>query len=194
MDSVEQAAGEKRVRAVLFEPLLRLGLGRPSTVTKAAFDDMIADVCGKLAYMSALNLGALADEIAAHPGGPQKDRLWTGTQILDKACEIEPPEDSGSPLLRAVFANGIGQEALRDGWAPELRFWLKQNRRWPNAFVANQLREQARDNQRRLTVIEENIAAGRNVPDADLAFRQRRRAAMGKCETIAQLARAGDGA
>lgn len=188
MDSVEQAAGEKRVRHILIEPLLRLGLGRPSTVTKAQFDVMVEEVCGKLAYMSDIKLDALKEEIAAHPAGPNKDRFWTGAKICDKAGEIDPPEDTGSPLLRAVFANPIGREAMAEGWAPELRFWLKKNRSWPGVFVVSQLRDQARENIRRLTLIEENMVAGRDVSDADLAFRHRRRAAIAKCETIAQIA------
>ncbi|MER5173361.1 hypothetical protein [Thioclava kandeliae] len=192
MDSAEQATGEKRVRAVLFEPLLRLGLGRPSTVTKAGFEEMVAEVSGKLAYMSEINLAALKEEIAAHPGGARKDRIWAGPQILDKAGDIDPPEDTGSPLMRAVFASGMGREAFRDGWAPELRRAVKDTRRWPNVFAASQLREKARENLRRLMLIEESMAAGRHVSDDDMAFRHRRRAAMEKCEAIAQLAQAGD--
>ncbi|WP_406735884.1 hypothetical protein [Thioclava sp. GXIMD4215] len=190
MDSAEQANGEKRVQAVLIEPLLRQGLAKPSTLTRAGFEEMQAGLRERLAYMSDLSLSALAEQVAANPGGKAGDRFPIAVKILEWAAEIQPPSDDGSPLLRAVFANGIGQEALRDGWAPELRFWLKQNRRWPNAFVAGQLREQARDNLRRLMLIEENVAAGRMVTDADLAFRQRRRDAAGKCEAIAQLARA----
>ncbi|WP_406720709.1 hypothetical protein RPE78_12265 [Thioclava litoralis] len=190
MDSAEQANGEKRVQAMLIEPLLRQGLAKPSTLTKAGFEEMQGGLRERLAYMSELSLSALAEQVAANPGGKAGDRFPIAVKILEWAAEIQPPSDDGSPLLRAVFANGIGQEALRDGWAPELRFWLKQNRRWPNAFVASQLREQARENLRRLTVIEENLAADRMVSDADLAFRQRRRAAMGKCETIARLAEA----
>ncbi|WP_339113277.1 hypothetical protein [Thioclava sp. GXIMD2076] len=192
MDSAEQAAGEKRVRAVLFEPLLRLGLGRPSTVTKAGFEEMVAEVSGKLAYMSGINLDALKEEIVAHPGGARGDRIWAGAQILKKAAEIDPPEETGSPLMRAVFASAMGREALRDGWAPELRRAVKDTRRWPIAFAASQLREKARDNLRRLMLIEENMAAGRQVSDDDMAFRHRRQVAMEKCEAIAQLAQAGD--
>ena len=59
MNSAEQAAGEKRVREMLVTPLLRRGLTKPSSLTKDQFEDMVQDLCARLAYMSDVNLAAL---------------------------------------------------------------------------------------------------------------------------------------
>ena len=40
MDSAEQAAGERRVRELLIEPLERRGLARPSSLTRAQYEEM----------------------------------------------------------------------------------------------------------------------------------------------------------
>ncbi|MBL3598085.1 hypothetical protein JMM63_21485, partial [Rhodovulum sulfidophilum] len=75
MDAREQAEGEKRVRDLLVEPLLRRGLVKPGAMTKAQFEEMLADLAKRLAYMSGPNLAALEEMAAAQPGGKDRDRF-----------------------------------------------------------------------------------------------------------------------
>lgn len=189
MDSTEQAMGEKRVRQLLLDPLERRGLARPSTLTKAQHEDMCRDLCQRLAYMTEANLAALEEQVAANPSGKARDRLPIGNQILEWAGQIQRPEDSASPLMRAVFGNGLGTDAILEGWAPELLHFLREKRVWPTPYMVGMIKEKADAPRRRLVIIEERMSYGREPGPEDAAFRARRLAAMEKCRRVADLAR-----
>lgn len=189
MDAESQKAGEKRVRDLLIEPLLRCGLGKPGTLTKAAFVAMQDELCAKLAYMSEVNLAGLAEHMQHMPGGKARDRFPLATVILEEARKYQAPDDSGSPLLRAVFAHQLGATALADGWAPELLAHLRQHRVWPGAYAIKTVRDSAVEAVRRMRMIDEMIARG-DVPTPDeAAWRNRRLAAMQRCRDLAALGR-----
>ena len=189
MDSAEQAAGERQVKALLVDSLLRRGLIRPQGQTQAQFADMTADICKRLAYMSEAGLAALEEQCSANPGGKARDRFPIGTVVLKWAADIEPPEDSTSPLIRAVFAHRIGLDAIDQGHAPELLALLRKDRRWPAAYAVTRLREGAASAVRDLARIESALARGDEVTQAEASFRARRRMALDKCRQIAALAR-----
>lgn len=191
MDSAEQASGEKRVREHLIEPLERRGLARPGSLTKAQYEEMCRDLCARLAYMTALNLEALAEQVAANPAGRDRDRLPIANKILEWAGQIQPPREDGSPLIRAVFAADLGRRALSEGWAPELLRHLRETRLWPGSFAVERVRETGRENDRRTRAVQAAIDGGRFVPEADRAFLDRRGAAVRRCEEIAELVRIG---
>ncbi|RLL61533.1 hypothetical protein [Paenirhodobacter hankyongi] len=194
MDSAEQAAGEKRVRELLIEPLERRGLARPSSLTRAQYEEMCRDLCARLAYMTGLNLEALAEQVAANPAGKDRDRLPIANQILNWAGQIQPPREDGSPLIRAVFAADLGRRALAEGWAPELLRHLRETRLWPGSFAVEQVRERGREADRRMRMVREAQAAGRFVSEVDRQFLERRGAAVVRCEAIAEMVRAGGAA
>jgi len=188
METAEQAEGEKQVRRVLVEPLERRGLARPTSLTKAAYDAMVDDLCQRLAYMSAGNLAALEEQAAAHPGGKDKDRVPIANNLLKWAAEIQPPGDDASPLIRAVFAHGLGQDALMGGWAPELLGDLKKNRRWPGGFAIKGIRERADEPVRQMAKLDERLARGATLTEQENQWRQRRMAALDRCRRIAEMA------
>ncbi|OIQ32318.1 MAG: hypothetical protein BM562_05465 [Alphaproteobacteria bacterium MedPE-SWcel] len=187
MDAKEQAAGEARVRRLLIEPLERLGLAKPSKLTVAQFEAMIADLCGKLAYMNDLNLQALAEQVASMPGGRDQDQFPIAAKILKWAGAIQPPADDASPLFRAVFADRLGQAALAEGWAPELLVHLRRSRIWPREYDLNQIRSRAEDARRRIIRQDEQVARGGRLSEADWNFRRTRDLAQEKCQRIAAL-------
>ena len=187
MDSAAQADGEKRVKQFLIVPLQRRGLAKPSTLTKGQFEDMVKDLCARLAYMTEQNLQALEDQCAGNAGGKGKDRFPIANHILDWAGQIQSPEGDGSPLVRAVFSQNLGLDALAQGWAPELLAELKQSRRWPNAFVVGRIRERADNSIRQLRRVEERLARGDEVPANEAAWRNRRLSAIRRCQAIADL-------
>lgn len=193
MESAEQQQGEKRVMEVLIEPLDRVGLAKPSTLTKAEFEKMRTELCAKLAYMDAANLAALAEQVQANPAGPNKDRFPIAAHILRDAADIQPPGDDGSPLVRAVFRAPLGLDALGEGWSPELLRHLKRMRRWPNAYVLTQIKKDARDAIRRLDDLDRIVARGDVLGSDDESWRTRRRAALDRCRHIADLAKASEG-
>lgn len=191
MDSAEQATGEKRVRNVLVEPLLRRGLAKPPSLTKAQFDDMVADLCARLAYMNDANLMALEEQVASNPGGKDRDRLPIANRILEWAAQIQPPGDDASPLIRAVFANQLGLDALAGGWAPELLAELRQTRRWPGAWSVKTVKDKAEGPVRQLRELEARLARGDILDPAEDQWRARRLALIAKCQRIADLGQGG---
>ncbi|SOC22191.1 hypothetical protein [Rhodobacter maris] len=189
MDSAEQQAGARRVRELLVEPLERRGLARPAKMTAAKYKEMIDDLCARLAYMTPLNLKALEERVAEQPAGKDRDRIPIANEILKWALDMQDPDTGPSPLMRAVFAHATGRAAIAEGWAPELLEDVRKNRRWPGPYVEAQLKEVGREATRRLTIIEERMAAGRAQAPEVMRWREARKAEMAKCQEIAALAR-----
>lgn len=186
MNSEEQAQGEKRVMRLLVEPLKLRGLARPTTLTVAGFEDMISDMCARLAYMSEANLMALEDQVAANPGGKDRDRFPIANQILTWAADIQPPGDGASPLIRAVFAHDCGQAALAEGWAPELLAELRKVRRWPGGWTLKTIREGAGSAVRRLQDLDARLSRDGDLAPEDREWRDLRIAALRRCRDIAE--------
>lgn len=195
MDERSQAEGEKRVRTVLLDPLIRLGLVRPSTLTVAGFDVMQDELCQRLAYLHEDELTLLRERIEAHPGGKEGDRFPPGPKILKWATEIRVPQSDGSPFIRKVFASPVGEAALDSGYAPELLEHIRKHRgEWPGAWTISKLRDMADEPHRRMVDIELRLSRGDPVTPEEQSVRDRRRAAIRKCEEIRGAAMTGDAA
>jgi hypothetical protein len=194
MNSAEQAAGEARVRQLLIEPLEKLGLGRPTGLTIEKFEAMKTELAKKLAYMSALHLAALREVVETHPAGKDKTRFPVAATILGWAGQIQPPGDDASPLIRAVFASRLGQDAIAGGWSPELLEQLRRERRWPVSYTVTQIKRQAETDLRRMQDLDARLARGAAMTPAEAEFRARRQVALDKCARIAALALEGAGA
>ncbi|MEX5515701.1 hypothetical protein [Pseudophaeobacter sp. 1A09344] len=193
MDSAEQANGEKRVRAVLVEPLLARGLAKPKGFTKQSdFDGMVAKVlCPKLAYMSELNLAALEEEVAANPKGKGRDQMMIPNEILERAAKIQPPADEASPLMRGVFAAALGRDAMADGWGPELLRFLRKHREWPKSRDVGGIKSEAEAALRKSDAINRRQQSGQPVSNQDRAWLAGRNKAQRKCEEITALVAGG---
>lgn len=189
MDSAEQRQGEKRVMDLLIRPLLDRGLGRPRNFAKKAdFDAVVEKVlCPKLAYMTPDNLKALEFQIAAHPDGKAKDQLPIPNVILQEAADIQPPGDEASPLLLAVFAAQLGFDALANDWAPELRWFLKKERRWPKSQNVDDIKRKAHEARSKVADIRTRSDQGGVVSDHDLRWVEAREKAARICEEIRAL-------
>lgn len=188
MDSIEQEKGEKLVKEVLVEGLLRRGLAKPSRLNKDQFEASVDDLCKRLAYMTPANLAALQEVAAARPGGKLRDQMPIANTILELAADIQAPPEDASPLIRAVFANALGAEAIAGGWAPELLAELRRNRRWPNAWTVTQIKTEAEASVRQLRGLEGRLVRGDNLGPTEAAWRDRRVALLRRCQEIAGLA------
>lgn len=197
MDAAAQAAGEARVMALLFEPLEGLGLGRPTTTTKAGYEKMKRMVCACLAALSEAQLNELREWAQAHPGGPQKDRVPNGQVLLARVKATTRPTGgkSVSPLMQEVFANQLGADAIKDGWAPELMKWFRAvplgERKWPGGFTVGQIKKDAYQAIRRQRDIQMHLDNGDSITADDRAFFDRREAAMQECRDVRQAAKEG---
>lgn len=187
MDSAEQENGERRVKGVLIDPLMRRGLTKPASLTKAQFGDMVEDLCARLAYMTDANLMALEEQAAANAGGKEKDRFPIGQRILEWAAQIQPPGDDASPLIRAVFAHQLGRDALVGGWAPELLAEVRGSRRWPGAWQVKTLKEKADAAVRHMWDLDATLERGDVLTPAEERWRSQRLAIIAKCQKIADL-------
>ncbi|WOI54971.1 hypothetical protein [Palleronia sp. LCG004] len=187
MDSKEQGEGERNVRKLLIEPLKRRGLAKPSSLTRAEFDAMVEDLCARLAYMSDTSLAALEEQVAANPGGKDKDRMPIANLILGWAGQIEPPGDGASPLIRAVFAHDLGRRSIEEGWSVELLAEVRRGRRWPTPFVVGKVRDAGTAEARKLESLDMRQARDGTLPPADARWRSERHDALRKCATIAEL-------
>lgn len=193
MDSAKQAEGEKRVRQLLIDPLMKRGLAKPASLTKDQFAGMVDDLCARLAYMSDVNLMALEEQVAGNPGGKDRDRLPIANTILEWAAQIQPPGEDASPLIRAVFANPLGLDALTGGWAPELLAELRTNRRWPNAWVIKTIKDKAADPVRQMRNLDARLTRGDDLTPSEDRWRSHRLSVIAKCQAIADMAGAEGG-
>ncbi|WP_375698614.1 hypothetical protein [Pseudophaeobacter sp. TrK17] len=175
---------KQRVRDHLVQPLTRLGLRRTSGVTVAQFDATIDELCGRLSYMTAINLDALAEQASRLAGGKDRSLFPSASKILAWAADIQPPEDSASPLLIAVFSGPLGSQAMAEDWAPELRSYVRKERIWPKGLALDAIKERAREARRRLELIEEDLRRGRAPNPVDLDMQEKRVAAAEKCALI----------
>jgi hypothetical protein len=191
MDEKAQSEGEKRVQAVLIEPLLALGLSRPSNATKAEFEGQKRELRQKLAYMGELDLIDLRKWIEVNPGGKEGDRFPIPLKILKRAPGIKEPEIGPSPFILKIFGtHHLASEALEKGWAPELLRQVTAERgKWPGDWTCSKLRAEGIEHARRLEDIELRMSRNEQIPSDDVAFRTKRRAALRKCQDIADQAR-----
>jgi hypothetical protein len=188
MEAIEQAEGEKRVQETLIAPLMALGLARPSMLRQAAFEVMLKELRQMLAYMSADNLSRLREKVKDRPGGKDGDRFPIALKILKWAREIQQPEAGPSPLMLEVFANQLGRDALVKGWAPELLTYIRGDRKWPGAWSVTKIKESADSAMRRLVGIELRLSRSEEISKEDAQWRDQRRAAIRKCQDIADQA------
>ena len=186
MNSEEQAQGEKRVMRLLVEPLKLRGLAKPAALTVAGFEDMVHDMCARLAYMTEASLMALEEQVAANPGGKDRDRFPISNLILSWAADIQPPGDGASPLIRAVFAHACGQTALAEGWAPELLAELRKTRRWPGSWALKTVRDAAGGALRRMHDLDARLAREGELPPPDRDWRDQRVAVIRRCREIGE--------
>ena len=190
MNSAEQAAGEKRVQDCLIVPLEGLGLIRPSGMTVAKFEDMLSEVRKKLAYMTALNIRALAEEVMTRIENKGTGRFPIAVDLLVWGARIQQPSDDGSPLIRAVFASDIGQRAMEGDWAPELLRHIRRVRVWPSAISQREIQEKAVEARRRIEKQNDALRYDEDLSQTEQTFRANRAAAADRCKRIYELARA----
>lgn len=184
MDQQEQKDGERCVRERLIDELTLRGLGRPTGLTVKAFDDMLRGLCQKLAHMTPENLDALAEVAAAKPSGKDRDRFPIANDILEWAREIQPPKDTGSPLVRALFLHAVGRGMVAEGFGPELLRWVKKHRRWPKDGDIRLVRAEGVEAVGRIQLIEDRQRRGVVVDQADTRFLEARRRAEQKCQDL----------
>lgn len=141
-----QKARRDRVRRVLIEPLLDMGLRKPkarSAEDQAAF---LARVERRLAYLGEGHLATLVEVVARNGDGAQHNVWPAEASIVAWAAILEPPPDEDSRLVRSYLGSAAGVRAW--GEAPAvavaLRRYLREHGRPPRECDWAGIREQAR--------------------------------------------------
>jgi hypothetical protein len=190
MDAEQQAAGEKRVREHLIDPLLGLGLARPSKLRVAAFETMLKTLAQALAYMGEADLVVLRERAARSPGGKDRDQFPLALHILDWAKDVKAPDTGGdaSPYVGRVMASRDGAMALEKGYAPEFLTHVKANRGvWPKAWTISKIRDAADDARRRYDDLQWKANRGDELSQEDRQFIAKRSAAIAECRRLAEV-------
>ena len=183
MDVQEQAEGEKRVRACLIEPLDRLGLARPKGTVVSRFEDMKRELCARLWRMDEDGLSDLLDWVIQSPSA--KENRWPpAALILEKAKSVLPPPWPPSERMVRLFNHQIGQQALREGWAPELFKKYVGETGFPNQFSQQIIQSSAKEAVARFEAIRRAKAAGADVSERDARWFDRRAEKIAHCEKI----------
>lgn len=184
MSSAELCEGKQRVREHLIEPLERLGLRRPSGMTVSQYKVMVEELCGRLSYMTALNLDALVVQVSTLPGGRDGSRFPIAAKILGWAADIQPPADTASPLMLAVFSGPLGRQSMEEDWAPELLSHLRKHRLWPRGMDLTRIKDRAGEARRRVALVSDRQRRGLSTNEEDLRLVKQRTKAAQKCERI----------
>lgn len=189
MDDVAQRDGERRVRSVLIEPLLALGLTKPGTMRKAQFETMLRTLEQTLAYMGEDNLVELREKVAANPIGKERDRFPLALHIQKWAKDVKPPQAEGpSPFIGRVMAHETGRVAIERGYAPELLLHIRDNRgTFPGAWTLSKIREAADPAVRRYADLVMRRDRGEALGGEESAFVADRARALGECEEIRRI-------
>ena len=144
----QEPTGRAAVRSYLIEPLKLLGLVRPAGVTLEVHAAQLEKLQDRLAYLGRNELEILCDAIEANAEGDAGDRWPAIVTIIKWAADMKAPPDEEHRLVVSWLQSVEGPKALEGGYAVELRGWLRRNKRPPNAFVLNEIKQRAEDHQR----------------------------------------------
>ena len=166
METAEQTeTGAARVKRVVLEPLAELGLARPAGMSAALFEKAQSGFANNLGYMSEEGLLSLRLSIEGNLLGKNKNRWMDPATVYAWARSIEPEPATEPELVLSFLRSRAGEEALRGGYAAELRKYLSKYRRPPLPNFLHRLGVEAEANQSRVVRIEENRACGRARPE-----------------------------
>lgn len=189
LDDAAQRDGERRVRSILIDPLLALGLTKPGTMRKAQFEVMLRTLEQTLAYMGADDLAELRERAAAHPGGKDRDRFPLALNITKWAKEVKRPEGAGpSPFIGRVMAHDVGRVALERGYAPELLAYIRDKRgEWPGAWTLSKIKDSADPVVRRYDDLIMRRDRGDALSRDEAEFVLAREHALRECEEVRRI-------
>lgn len=169
MDAEELKIGKERVREHLIEPLKALGLKRKRSTTVADHEAGLDSVVNRLAYMREENLIALREVALGMAGGKAKNEWPAPALFINQAKLLQVPPPSDSPMVTSYMRSAAGRRAREGSYHVELYLELKAGRVPSSEWAMNRIREQARDNRRRVVLVSERQERGSAV-ESDAAW------------------------
>lgn len=165
-DAVEtvETSGRDLVREVLVGRIEDAGLTRPRGLSVERFTEMKGRLAQHLAYMDRANLETLAEVVIDHAGGKSKTECPAEVVIRQLAHALQPQPFEEKRIVRSWLASVEGPQAEAGGYLVELFRFLRRAGRPPMAYDMQQLREEARQNNRTVVMIRERIERGTAQP------------------------------
>ena len=161
MEGQELRDGKERVRVNLIEPLVKGGMVRKRGTSVEEHQKMLDRLEARLSYMTADNLGALAEVLECNAGGKQKNVWLAEVSIYNWARSIQFPPASESRLVRSYLQSAAGDAALSGGYLVELFAHLKRHGRPPYEYELKVIREEAENNRGQRERIKREQEVGR---------------------------------
>ena len=150
-------AGRAAVGRLLVGRIAAAGLARGRGVSAADHAARLRALCDRLAYMAPENLQTLAEVILDNAEGTPP--AWPSEALVmqwARALQVPPPRERR--LVTSWLASRAGPEAEAGGYLVELYRFLLRHPRPPLPMDLRQLREQAAENNRTVTLIRDRIA------------------------------------
>lgn len=151
--------GKGAVRVLLIERLLDAGFVRPRGVTAEVFERQKKHLAERLAYMSAENLMTLAEVLI---GKATKGYAWPSElMVMQFASGLQAPPPMQSRIVTSWLASIEGPKAVLRGDLVELYRYVRRHHAPPQGtYAAKKIAEEARDNARRRTIMQERMRDG----------------------------------
>lgn len=158
-ESREPLQGKEAVRVLLIERLQDAGFVRPRGVTAEVFERQQKHLAERLAYMSAENLMTLAEVLI---GKPAKGYAWPPELLVTQyASGLQTPPPMQSRVVTSWLASIEGPKAVLRGDLVELYRYVRRHQAPPQGtYAASKIAEEARDNARRRTIVQERMRDG----------------------------------
>lgn len=192
MDKAEpketRESNRARVRRLLLDPL---GFRSPKGVSVEVERDQLATIADEVGYLTDDELMILARIMAPHGAGGSKCFWPDRASFIGFAHVVRARPLAEDPKVLSWWASIEGQRMVLDGTLVETYQYFERHRTPPAKPGARaQVAEAARDNARRLTVIEEKQRLGYAIPAEDLAWRQWYRGRLDYLTALVEQARA----
>jgi hypothetical protein len=197
-DSEDGKEGKAKVRDLLIQRVAEAGLVRAKGVSADMHDAYLKRLESQLAYMSAENLMTLSELVIENGQGPSRTVWPSEVIVMNFARALQAPPPAQRRIISSWLASVEGPVAEAGGYLVELYRFLAKHGRPPMQMDNREMREAARDNNRRCDLIADRIDRGTVTEDDrdwlaryredERAARQivdegaRRRAAQGKGE------------
>lgn len=158
MDGGGKAAGRARVARLLWDRLDAAGMRPPARQKAEAHAVMRERLTARLAYLSDANLMTLAEVVIDQGGGAAHDRMPGEASILGLARGLQAEPVAQKRIVTSWLASIEGPKALAAGHEVALFRFLRRTGRPPMPFDLTRIAEQAREDRRRVELIEDRIA------------------------------------
>lgn len=125
MESEALEAGKQRVRELLINPLVEIGLQKSRKMTQKDHEAGLVKLGNVLAYMDGENLSALKVLVLDSADGQWKEHWPPFVGILEMAKTLQKPPASDSEMVLSFMRSAAGPRALEAGYHVELYRSLK---------------------------------------------------------------------